>query len=187
MNTLFLNSTAISNINIIENIYSSVLTSIPIKCGKVFNADYKSVDKPKIGNTIQRIHLTLNLSPVVVSYICKYEDQSGSIGIRCRADHLSINLVYVQHTSKKITTIIIENKKPKSVSKWNTESLQLLCSSIESRIMTMIRKVRNNDRATVPGEQDFKIPHDINQWLFIEDLNYVESYKDLTMSPFFRY
>jgi hypothetical protein len=139
-----------------------------------------------MGNTIQKIHLTLNLSPVVISYVSKYEDQTGSIGIRLKADHISLNLVYVQRTSKKISTVIIENQKPQSVSKWNIESMQLLCSSIDSRVMTMIHKVNNIDSASAPGKPELKIPpHDINQWVFIEDLHYVENYKDLTMSPFF--
>lgn len=177
MNTLFLNSTTVSNIQIIEGVYQSILTSIPIKRGKIFNIDYESVDKPKLGNTVRRIHLTTNLIPMVMSSISELEDLSGGVGVRFKIDHLALNLVYAQHNTTKLSSLIEESQqKRKAVSKWNVESMQLTFSGLEARVLTLLRKDNANMTESIP---DY-----INQWVFPEDLNFVDNYSDMEMTPF---
>jgi RNA pol II promoter Fmp27 protein domain len=176
INTIFLNSTTLKNIQILEGIYQSVLTSMPIKRGKVFNVDYKSIDKPKLGNTVRRIQLTILLQPLVLSTLSELEDLSGGVGVRHRAEQLLLDLVYAQHYSSVNAGVENGGKKRKPVTKWNMESTQVSLSGNESRILKF------SSKGSSSSEEEHHM--ELNKWVFPEDLKFVDRYRDLEMIPF---
>lgn len=149
-NTIFMNTRTFSNLNTLTDIYQSVLSSMPIKCGKVFNVNYQRVDKPKLGNTVGRIHLKMSLMPIFVSSIYDMELSSSGVGVRFRAQKMTVDTVLAHHQVKSATET---HHTP--VTKWNSETTVVILQDIEGRVLEYLP-----GKAGAPLDPTWTFPED---------------------------
>ncbi|KAI8912456.1 golgi-body localization protein domain-containing protein [Gorgonomyces haynaldii] len=145
LNAIFLNSVSLANLQTLITVYQSVLTNVPIKRGKLFNADYKSIDKPKLGNTLREIRIKIEMQPIVVTSISEFELLSGGVGLRVRSEQLKVEGCLYQFQLRHLS----EEKKP--VTKWNAQSMDIVFSEVEGRVLDFDSKKEQQVEEETPN------------------------------------
>lgn len=150
-------------------IYQSLLTSVPIKRGNLFNFDASPYPKPKLSQVINAVHLKTTFQPLLLSFILNCENGTEFVGIRLRAEQLNVDTLFRQY---EIQNFVKEHnpltKKP--VTKWILAENSISFLDIEGRVLSFCTP-----------DSDLYIPKTANHsdtmyegWLFKEDYSLVD-------------
>jgi hypothetical protein len=174
-NVLFLTKDSMEGVEKIFSIYQSLLTNVPIKRGNLFNQNSNGFQKPKLGRVIDAVHLKIILQPALVSMTQQCENGEEYVGIRMRADNMTVDAFFRQHDVKQ-TTDIQQDLERKDVTKWIRVENAISFLEIEGRVLSYC------DR-----NSDLYIPNPTKEmeyvgWIFKEDTQFPDLSK-LAMLP----
>jgi hypothetical protein len=166
-NCFYFNSETLDGIEKIFMIYQSLLTSVPIRRGNLFNSN-TVLNKPKLGRVIASVALKTSFSPLMLSFILDCEDGFESVGLRLCATQMTFEAVFRQYSVKLIAESLLERKP---VTKWIRESNRISFTDIEGKVLSYCGP--DSDLYIQHNPSD--INADLGSWIFKED-----SFEDLS-------
>ncbi|KAI8818444.1 golgi-body localization protein domain-containing protein [Fimicolochytrium jonesii] len=153
-------------------VYQSVLTSLPVRKGKLFQEDGPGPSKQKLGRTIGSIRIQTSLHPLLLGFVAEAQDKSLGVGLRCRAAQVVMDMTLLQR--------VIQQRRPKEellkrkpTSKWILRDSELELTDVEARALAFgdfsearpatLEKPLSVDELDQPGASDDK------DWIFPRD------------------
>ncbi|KND00922.1 uncharacterized protein SPPG_04022 [Spizellomyces punctatus DAOM BR117] len=182
MNCLNLSVHTLERFFMVTQVYQSVLTSLPIRRGKIFQEGTgPAPSKQKLGRVISTLQLVTTMYPLLLGFVAEVEEGNGAIGLRCRAEKMGVDMTWIQH--------LIKQRRPKeelltrkSTIKWNLSASEMGFTEIEVRVISLGQGMEGDAEKGTPDTS-----HDANdtrEWLFTQDYRYCDSAENVKMIPF---
>ncbi|KAJ3347141.1 hypothetical protein HDU83_002347 [Entophlyctis luteolus] len=163
-------------------IFQSPLAVIPIRRGRLFEAKVTPIDKPKLGRSIKSNHLKGTIYPLILSYICEFEDVTGGVGLRFGAKRMDFDLVFNQIN---VTMFKEGRDEPTNIFRWVLDAAQVEFNEVEGRMIsfgTERSSAGNRYCASAHGGNNSKVNN--GRWFLGIDYNYVAKQSAIDMIPF---
>ncbi|KAJ3139419.1 hypothetical protein HK100_011560 [Physocladia obscura] len=168
-------------------IYQSPLAIIPVRRGPLFEKNIVPTQKPKLGRSIKTNHLKGSMFPLILSYICEFEDTTGGVGLRFGAKSMDFDLIFDQINVK----ILKEGADaPSNTYRWVLQTANVEFTEVEGRTVSFGSEkffFENKYRSGSGGgsstrKNGEKLSH--FNWFLNVDLNYVARHSAIDMIPF---
>jgi hypothetical protein len=163
-NCLFLSSESMNAVEKMILTYQSLLTNVPVRRGNLFNKTAVLV-KPKLGRAVNSVYLKTNFMPSMLSFTLDCENGEEIVGLRLRADQMTIEALLRQYDVKLVAQSLLERK---AVTKWTREETAISFSEVEGRALYYCSLATSKMLAK-------KSKTDLVGWVFRED-----NFNDLT-------
>jgi len=148
-------------------LYQSPLSSLPIKSGCLFSESPDS--KPKLSRFFKQVQLNIDLRPVLAG-LTHYMDHNSGVGLRLKAEHMLLDMVFEQRPFKKKKD---EKAVQRVATKWCLEASEINFSQLEARsVLIDLNSVFENGLS------------DIDSWIMQSDLNNDKKAENVRMIPF---
>ncbi|KAJ3023706.1 hypothetical protein HKX48_001596 [Thoreauomyces humboldtii] len=132
INSLSLTMETLARFFTFTQVYQSVLTSLPIRRGKLFNENGPGPSKQKLGRVIGSIRLITSIYPLLSGFAAEPREQNFGVGLRCRAEQMKVDMTFVQR--------LIRQRRPKeellrrkSTVKWILSASEIELTEVEAR------------------------------------------------------
>ncbi|KAI8620772.1 golgi-body localization protein domain-containing protein [Chytriomyces sp. MP71] len=161
-------------------VYQSPLAIIPIRRGPLFEKNIQAnVEKPKLGRSIKTNHLKGSFFPLILSYLCEFEDATGGVGLRFGAKRMDFDVVFEQ---KNVVIIKEGFSEASNVSKWLLQTASIEFAEVEGRTLSFSSE-RSGAENKYRAKGTEKVA-DHKEWFLDIDYNFVMTHSGLDMVPF---
>ncbi|KAJ3286998.1 hypothetical protein HDU79_006035 [Rhizoclosmatium sp. JEL0117] len=167
-------------------VYQSPLAIIPIRRGRLWEKTVV-LEKPKLGRSIKTNKIKGFMVPLLLSYLCEFEDATGGVGLRFGAHKMDFDLIFEQ---KNITVIKEGMSEASNTTRWVLQTAEVEFTEVEGRTLSFgserfgsENKYRSSaSAAAVGGAAAKQIELDHKKWFLDIDYNFVTKHFD--MIPF---
>ncbi|KAJ3185044.1 hypothetical protein HDU87_002610 [Geranomyces variabilis] len=187
LNALSLTMETLSRFFTFTQVYQSVLTSLPIRRGKLFQEAGPGPSKQKLGRVIGTIRLITCIYPLLAGFVAEPRERDWGVGFRCRAEQMNVDMTLVQR--------VIRQRRPKeellkrkSATKWLLSTSEIELIEVEARavasgsIEDAKKDLAMDGSASPAGEGDSD--SDDHDWYFASDYARNGGEYDIKMVPF---
>ncbi|KAJ3064932.1 hypothetical protein HDU98_011668 [Podochytrium sp. JEL0797] len=181
-------------------VYQSPLAIIPIRRGPLFEKNVSTLqhEKPKLGRSIKSNHLKGSIFPLILSYLCEFEDATGGVGLRFGSQRMDVDLMFEQ----KCVTIVKEggeageveespaavsvgasSSSSKNTTRWVLQAAEVEFTEVEGRTISFGSERFGSDNkyqsSGVAGGGAVPVDQDRQKWFLEIDFNYVTNHFDM--------
>ncbi|KAI8840693.1 golgi-body localization protein domain-containing protein [Chytriomyces cf. hyalinus JEL632] len=161
-------------------VYQSPLAIIPIRRGPLFEKNIDpTLEKPKLGRSIKTNHLKGSMHPLILSFLCEFEDATGGVGLRLGAKRMDIDMVFEQ---KKVMIKKEGFSETSCVSKWLLQTAKVEFSEVEGRTISFASEKSGAENKYKSAGSDHVLDH--KEWFLDIDYNFVSTHSAFDMVPF---
>ncbi|KAI9334430.1 golgi-body localization protein domain-containing protein [Obelidium mucronatum] len=171
-------------------VYQSPLAIIPIRRGSLFEKNIAAdVEKPKLGRSIKTNHIKGSIFPLILSYLCEFEDAAGGVGLRFGSQGMDLDLIFEQ---KNVTIVKEGFSEASNTTRWVLDEAKVEFTEVEGRTLSFgsERFGSENKYQTNSGGIGQQMDIDYKKWFLDIDYNYVTKHFDMisfVWSPKIRY
>ncbi|KAI9017507.1 golgi-body localization protein domain-containing protein [Gaertneriomyces semiglobifer] len=168
LNFLGVSLQALERLFNLVQIYQSVLTSLPVRRGALFQEAGPPVSKQKLGRVVSSIRLISCMHNLALGFTTDLEEAQGGVGLRCRARRMDVDITLVQRLLRRRPTEDLLTRK--SAVKWNLNSSEIEFTDIEAKAVSW-GQATPWDQHTNPSSEtsSFSDAEDDSEWMFIHD------------------
>ncbi|KAJ3150997.1 hypothetical protein HDU86_006253 [Geranomyces michiganensis] len=186
LNALSLTMETLSRFFTFTQVYQSVLTSLPIRRGKLFQEAGPGPSKQKLGRVIGTIRLITCIYPLLAGFVAEPRERDWGVGFRCRAEQMNVDMTLVQR--------LIRQRRPKEellkrkpATKWLLSTSEIELIEVEARAVASgciddaKKDLAMEGSTPADGEADDSDYHD---WFFASDYIRSDGGFEIKMVPF---
>ncbi|KAJ3024866.1 UNVERIFIED_CONTAM: hypothetical protein HDU68_007691 [Siphonaria sp. JEL0065] len=171
-------------------VYQSPLAIIPIRRGPLFEKNISNVEKPKLGRSIKTNHIKGTMFPLILSYLCEFEDATGGVGLRFGSQRMELDLMFEQ---KNVTIVKEGFSEASNTTRWVLDESKVEFTEVEGRTISFGSErfgSENKYQTNGLGGGHQAADMDYKKWFLDIDFNYVTKHFDMlsfVWSPKIRY